>query len=360
MKIRIQNIYWMLAYAFQCLNEHDAKEYSSEEFDNVLNLFGKILVHGLRKQIKQGLTRDYKTSRETLSSPKGQLVIPDTIRALARHRKLTVCDVDEFDRDTYPNRIMKSVALLLVQHPSLDNNVRFELRRTMVFLNDIGTVDLRHITWNRLNYNRNNRSYRMLMAICRLIIDGMLINTDENKSLRLNEFIDDHRLFALYERFLLEFYRKHFPQFTVTHPQIAWDLDESNLSEAFLPVMQSDLMLGYKQKTLIIDAKFYEEPLNRRFGDSSPTLRSDHLYQIYSYVKNMDTDASGDVSGMLLYIKAGGQSPDIDYAIGKNRISAKTLDMDCPFQNVKAQLFSFAQEWIQYALPSEHCPQPIE
>ena len=36
--IRIQNIYYMLSYAFQVLNEQGYKQVATEEFDNVAEL----------------------------------------------------------------------------------------------------------------------------------------------------------------------------------------------------------------------------------------------------------------------------------------------------------------------------------
>lgn len=357
-RIRIQNVYWMLAYAFQCLNEGEAKEYSREEFDNLLSLFGRILANGLAKQVKQGLSREYRTYTETSGRPRGQILIPETMLNAARHQKLAVCNVDEYAEDSYPNRILKSTAMLLSKQPEIDETVRRDLLRQLAFFSKVGTADLRHVSWNRLSYNRNNRSYRMLMAICRLIIDGMIISTDKDKVIRLREYIDDSRMYDLYEKFLLEFFKRHFPFLSVTHSQIDWALGPENRTTDYLPIMQSDLMLSYKHKTLIIDAKYYEDPLTRRFQGSKPVLHSGNLYQIYTYVNNLDTSSSGDVSGMLLYIKSDGPSPDADYMMRNNRISAKTLDMDCPFEDIKSQLFALAEGWLSYALPEESLPSP--
>lgn len=41
--IRIQNIYYMLAYAFQVLNEQGYRKLATEEFDNTVQMSSKIL-----------------------------------------------------------------------------------------------------------------------------------------------------------------------------------------------------------------------------------------------------------------------------------------------------------------------------
>ena len=45
--IRIQNIYYMLAYAFQVLNEDSYKKVAAEEFEYVSDLFSAILAKGM-------------------------------------------------------------------------------------------------------------------------------------------------------------------------------------------------------------------------------------------------------------------------------------------------------------------------
>jgi 5-methylcytosine-specific restriction endonuclease McrBC regulatory subunit McrC len=61
--IRVQNVYYMLAYAFQVLHEQGYKNVVTEEFDNVAELLSAILCRGVSVQIKRGLIRQY-ISRE--------------------------------------------------------------------------------------------------------------------------------------------------------------------------------------------------------------------------------------------------------------------------------------------------------
>ncbi len=59
--IPIRNIYYMLAYAFQVLNEQGYKDVATEEFDNVAELCAAILTKGISVQLKRGLSREYRT-----------------------------------------------------------------------------------------------------------------------------------------------------------------------------------------------------------------------------------------------------------------------------------------------------------
>ena len=66
--IRVQNVYYMLAYAFQVLHEQGYKNVATEEFDNVAELLSAILCRGVSVQIKRGLIRQYISREEALAS----------------------------------------------------------------------------------------------------------------------------------------------------------------------------------------------------------------------------------------------------------------------------------------------------
>ena len=69
---------------------------------------------------------------------------------------------------------------------------------------------------------------------------------------------------------------------------------------------------------------------------------SNNLYQIFTYVKNIDYELSQqkhEVSGMLLYAKTDEDiQPDNVYQMSGNQISVKTLDLNLPFSDISRQL----------------------
>ena len=78
------------------------------------------------------------------------------------------------------------------------------------------------------------------------------------------------------------------------------------------------------------------------------TVHSGNLYQIFAYVKNKQIafERAGDnveVSGMLLYAATDEDiQPDATYRMSGNRITATTLDLDRPFDEIRAQLDGIA------------------
>lgn len=120
----------------------------------------------------------------------------------------------------------------------------------------------------------------MLISICYLILKGLLQTTSDG-STKLMDFLDEQRMCRLYEKFILEYYRKEHPEIRASASQIPWDTDDDY--REMLPVMQSDIMLKSVDKTLVIDAKYYAHTTQSQYNTN--TLHSGNLYQIFTYVK---------------------------------------------------------------------------
>ena len=137
---------------------------------------------------------------------------------------------------------------------------------------------------------------------------------------------------------------ENYPELKADSPQIQWAIDEcSDLT--WLPSMQSDIMLFYGKNILIIDAKYYVKNMTMRYSDQQK-LHSGNLYQIFTYVKNMQAEAIDcNVSGLLLYAQTKDDiQPDAECMMHGNKISAKTLDLSQPFAGIAAQLDKIAQD----------------
>ena len=212
-----------------------------------------------------------------------------------------------------------------------------ELRKELLFFNNVDTLEAKSIKWSNLTFQRNNRNYQLLVGICQLIIEGLLLTT-ESGVYRLQSWIDEQRMCHLYEKFILEYYKKHYPVLSVKAAQIPWWLDDG--VSYMLPKMQSDITLRKGNTVLIIDAKYYSHTMQTNFSKRS--LISHNLYQIFTYVKNYSYsfgEYENKVSGMLLYAKTDEEiQPDNVYQMHGNQISVKTLDLNKDFSEIKQRL----------------------
>ena len=339
--IPIRNIYYMLSYAFQVLSEQGYKNIETEQFDNVAELCAAILSKGVSLQLKRGLGREYIENTESLSSLRGRIEISESIKTRSLLKRQLVCSYDDFSENSYMNRIIKSTMELLL-HADIAKARKKELRKLLVYFGNVDLLDVHTINW-KLQYNRNNQTYRMLISICYLVIKGLL-QTNTDGTTRLMDFLDEQRMCRLYEKFILEYYRTEFPQLTVTASQIPWALDDG--FDEMLPVMQTDIMLTKGKTVLIIDAKYYAHTTQTQYDVH--TLHSNNLYQIFTYVKNKKAeppDISREVSGMLLYARTDeAMQPDKTYKMSGNKISVRTLDLNQDFSEIAAQLNAIVSE----------------
>ncbi len=339
--IPIQNIYHMLAYAFQVLREQGYKSVATEEFHNVAELCAAILCKGVSGQLKRGLGREYIEQTEALSTVRGRIDISESIKTQSIHKQQLVCSYDEFSVDSYLNRILKTTMELLLR-ADIAKTRKKELKKLLVFFGEVDTLDVHLINWN-IRYHRNNQTYRMLISVCYLVIKGLL-QTNTDGSTKLMDFLDEQRMCRLYEKFILEYYRREFPELHASASQIPWALDDD--MRDMLPVMQSDTTLSKDGKVLIIDAKYYSHTTQMQYDVH--TLHSGNLYQIFTYVKNKQIELGADapmVSGMLLYAKTDEQvQPDHTYHMSGNKISVRTLDLNRDFAEIAEQLNGIVQE----------------
>ena len=333
----------MLAYAFQVLNEDGYKSVATEQFNNVADLCSAILCRGVSLQLKKGLGREYISETEMLSGLRGRIDITESIKTQAMLRRQMVCTYDEFSVNTYKNQVIKTTMLKLL-HVDIDKKRKKEIKKLLVFFDEVNELDVYSIQWNQ-QYSKNDQTYRMLIAICYLVLKGLL-QTTSNGSVKMMDFIDEQRMCRLYEKFILEYYRKEHPEITANASQIPWIVDDG--VKDMLPIMQSDIMLSKENQVLIIDAKYYKNTMQTQF--EKQTLHSGNLYQIFAYVKNKEAeleDKQHEVAGMLMYAKTDEDIvPDNKYSMSGNKIYVRTLDLNCDFLTIREQLDSIVANYF--------------
>lgn len=341
--IPIQNIYYMLSYAFQTLQAENYKDLAAENFHNTAELCAAILDKGIGIQLKHGLRRDYVSKSESLSTLQGKLNISESIKTQTMLKKQMICTYDEFSTNIQFNQIIKSTVLLLLK-ANITNSRKKSLRKLLLFFSDVNEIDLNFVNWNQ-QYNRSNQNYQMLIGMCYLVYKGLL-TTQNNGTTKLMDFFDGQRMCRLYEKFLLEYYRKEHPELTANASQIAWQLDDTE--NQMLPRMQTDIMLSKNNNILIIDAKYYSHMTQQQYGIH--TLHSNNLYQIFTYVKNKEFELRNyehTVSGMLLYAQTDEDIiPNNTYHMSGNQISVLALDLNQDFSKISRTLDDIAKNFL--------------
>lgn len=188
----------------------------------------------------------------------------------------------------------------------------------------------------------------MLLSICYYVLTGLIITDDSGKT-KMASFLDEQRMCRLYEKFILEYYRAEHKEIFANAIQIDWALDEGE-AKYMLPVMQTDITLQTRdlKKTLIIDAKYYSK--NTQMQYDKHTIHSHNLYQVFTYVKNLEAQYCADrtISGMLLYAKTEDPfQPDGVFHMTGNEITVRTLDLGRDFSVIRKDLDGICNKLLQ-------------
>lgn len=360
--IPIENIYYMLSYYFKfdALKNKIKNIKNTEKFDNIADLCSQILIRGVSILSKRGFAKEYILYSEDLSTLKGKIDISASIKTMAFNKKRLICLYDNFSVNFYLNRIIKTAICELLKF-DIPKERKKELRKILYFFNEVETIEMHKINWN-IQYNRNNQIYRILISVCHLFIKGLLISdlSKNKKNLFLNTPNEEY-MSKLYEKFILNYYATEFKnEIKSSASQIDWAIEFNNNDNdiknniEMLPKMQTDIMLTCidktknKNKILIIDTKYYSNPLKKQFDKDK--IDSNNLYQIFSYVKNKSLEnIDYEVSGMLLYAKTNKNNIDINesYNMSGNKIIVRSLDLTCNFKNISEQLNEIKEYWLE-------------
>ena len=337
--ILIRNIYYMLTYAFQELRQNNYAEIAGEKFDDIYDLFAEILARGISYQLKQGLYREYVAKNESMQTIKGKIDINGTIANRCRNNQQITCEYDELSENNVYNQILLTTVAILIKHSDVKKEKKAKLKQLMLFFQNVRPIDLHTIRWSSLRYDRNNRNYRMLIYLCYFIVSEWLMTTEEGK-MKMREFSDDH-MCKLFEKFVLEYYKKHHPELKACAAQIGWNVVEEATDVAILPIMQTDILLAIGERTLIVDTKYYTKIMQEQYGKE--TLRSSHLYQIRTYVDEYDREHTHKVDGMLLYAKTKAEDFEDGQITHRDdyTLYIRTLNLNTDFETIKKRLDSF-------------------
>lgn len=334
----VKNIYYMMAYAFRAIDIADFKRLEVESFGNVLDLLAAILAAGLDAQRRRGFEREYQLREEDLMRVRGRIGMTETMRLRMRQRRELHCVFDERTEDTYKNRVLRTTALYLLRAPEVDTSRKRDLKRSLGLMQDVCLLDPQRIAWGSMRYHRNNRSYQFLMSVCYLVLHELLLR-DEEGNARLADVLNGEALHRLYEKFILEYFRKHWNWLDPAAREI--DRGIGDTEPDFLPRMLTDVTLTNGGKRLIIDAKCYGTILGTHFDKE--ILSPGNVNQIFSYVMHAAASFGGEVSGMLLYAKTEGAELESEsWSELGHAYHVRTLDLNQDFAGIAAQLDAVA------------------
>ena len=337
--IPIENIYYLLCYAWDALDEANAIDVRPEQSLTIIDLFARVLINGTTALLARGIDRDYSPQQTTVSGIRGKLDLAATVRGVTWTYGRTVCTVDDRSVNVTHNQLIKATLRQLAAISKLAADLSTAATELYHRLPDIQDITLSPAAFRAIRVHRNNRLYDMLVHVCRLIYEHPFLDETPGTA-RFPDFTGTHSEMArLFEQFVHNFFIREQRTYTVHRPIIEWS--GARASEAdlrMLPLMRTDVVLTSRARRIVIDTKYYEHIFQEYRG--TPKLRSTHLYQILSYLTNLSAGNAPNVphpEGMLLY-PAVSERFHKPYTLLGHRVVIQSVDLNQPWRAIHQEL----------------------
>lgn len=302
MQIPIQNIYYLLCYAWNKLDESDIVNVKAISTTELIDLFAKILINSTARLLKQGLDRNYVEHEYIVNGIKGKLNISASVKQNILPANKTICLYDEFDYNILHNQILKTTISKLLRVNNLDKGLKNELHQHFQKFPPISEIKIRNFHFKQIRLHRNNNHYDFVLKVCQIINENLFID-ESSGNYKFKDFTrKDEAMARLFEDFVRNFYKIEQSDFKVKRDNIKWKfVSESEEDSRMLPIMQTDISLHSPTRKIIIDTKYYKNAFNTRFTQEK--VNSNHLYQLFSYLQNQESDLeiTKTCEGILLY-----------------------------------------------------------
>lgn len=342
-RIPIQNIYYLLCYAWNQFQEGALVNVEREDSPELADLLARVLINGVHHLQRRGLEQTYQAHEATLVGVRGRVDFANSARRMLLVHGQAHCRFDELTVNTLPNQIIKATLRRLYDTTELATVLKRQLYPLYRDLREVDNIRLTAAAFRRVQLHSNNRFYRFLLNVCELILNTWL-PTEQAGGYRFHDFLrDEKRMGALFEAFLRNFYRQHLAaNITVSAPHIPWQATSITDSElALLPVMRTDIVLQSASRRLIIDAKYYGETLQTYYDKQS--FHSKHLYQLLSYVQNAAaTPTTAHIEGMLIYPVVT-EALRHHYDLLGHRVSIATVNLAQPWPAIHSELLNLIE-----------------
>jgi 5-methylcytosine-specific restriction enzyme subunit McrC len=325
--IPIQNIYYLLCYAWNRLDEKDIVNVESLKSTQLVDLFARVLISGTHHLLRRGFDRGYLGLSADTKRPRGKIDFATTLTRNLLIQSRLHCEFDELAYNVLHNQLLKTTIVRIMRIGNLDGELREGLHEINRRLWEIEEVSLSSQLFRRVQLHRNNSYYGFLLNVCELVYDSLLASEDRG-TIKFRDFIRDEKKMArLFEAFVKNFYVLEQQRFRVRALKIEWQASSVDLqAETYLPEMKTDVCLISEHRKIILDCKFYKEALQLNWGKR--TIHSSHLYQLLAYLRNKENDLGWETcEGTLLYPTVE-VSHDFSYEIQGHVVNIRTINLN--------------------------------
>ncbi len=343
--IPIQNIYYLLCYAWDKLEEKERVKVAGVAGENLVNLFARIFVRGLEQLQRVGLERGYVQQQEVSGRIRGKIDFGASIKQHLFQQGKVKCTYDDFQRNILPNQLIKSTICRLLLTTGLAAEWRQALKRLETLFYEVDVIPLRAFYFDQVRLQAHQQHYAFLLKVGALVASNLLPTEQSGRFQFASFWKQDQPMQRLFEKFIYNFYRYHLreiPFETVKREYLRWDVTDSLDEESIrhLPRMQTDasLISTRQKRRLIIETKF--TPTTFQVHYQKESVRSEHLYQLFAYLQSeqySNVYADWETEGLLLYPRVKEVPMVVNWIKGK-KVRVCTINLHQEWEQIEGDL----------------------
>jgi 5-methylcytosine-specific restriction enzyme subunit McrC len=344
--IPIRNVFYLLSYAFDALDEADEHEVGIEGCVAPVDLLARVLDAGVTRLLRRGLSRSFQVHGDEIAGVRGKLDVSTSLKRMTLKVGRAACEFDELSASTLQNQILRATLIRLMRCRELSTSRRDSLWALARRMGDVKEISIEASHFRRATVDRNSRLYAFLLALCRLIHDSM--HPDDNgRGETFKDFRGNASLMgAMFEAFVRRFYKRHLSEASVGKRIIEWSAqpmgDASDLD--FIPMMETDVSIETPKRTLIVECKFRQSTFERR-GNGQLKLKATYVYQLFAYLHNLAVQRKVEparIEGLILTPFVD-MSRTIDIRLHGHRVRQHSLDLREPWETLHSELLRLAK-----------------
>ncbi|MEI6221436.1 MAG: restriction endonuclease [bacterium] len=342
MNIPIQNLYYILCYAWNTLDKQGIVQVDASQARNVAELCAMVLSNWLSYLLKKGLHRGYIDYSEAGSAIRGKINFTSSINKLLPQQAMMHCDFDELSYNVPLNQIIKATIANLLRCKEVSKKTKDPLAKLKRHLSDVQDIQLTAQHFERIHYHRHTSFYRLLISICQLIYENSLVNQEDGAVTFVDFLRDEEKMRKLYEAFVRNFYTKEGGCQCVGSKRFRWNCSPETDKDliTYLPTMNTDTSLETENQKIIIDTKYYSRgglvDDKRGYGEK---FNSGNLYQMFSYLHNSPKENNKPLTGILLYPTVG-KDFSYSYRFENFKIRICTINLNQQWQLIHNDLLT--------------------
>ncbi len=346
MRIPIANVYYLLCYAWDKLEEQELVKIEPAKTTTLVDLFAKVLTSGISHLLKRGFDRGYLLHSEDTRLLRGKIGLQPTLKRNLLIKAQVHCEFDELSYDVLHNQILMTTLSNLLTVTELDDSLRGGLAQHYRRLHEVQEIKLSKRAFSNVRLNRNNYFYDFLLRVCELLFDNLL-PTERVGAWRFRSFLQDEKqMRLLFENFVRNFFKREAQEvlgtqeFAVKREDIQWNLSAAGENAArLLPKMQTDVSIISMARKWIIECKFTPRLFQELYGVRK--LRSEHLYQVNSYLDNLPNDPLNNSCNAILLYPTTDRSLQEQYERPNGQtVSVRTINLNQPWQRIHRDLLA--------------------